>query len=86
MDAILAIDIGTQSLKAGILDEQFRAAALAAVTLHVIHLAVITGVQPPVESILRDSEIGIGDADLLEAQLLAPGPDIYGELCKILRR
>ena len=71
---------------AGVLDEQFRPAAHGAVTLHVVHLSVIAVVQPPVEAIFRDSKVGIGNSDLLEAEFFAPGPDFCGKLCKILRR
>jgi hypothetical protein len=47
---------------------------------------MVTGVQPLVETGFRETKIDIGDADLLEAELFAPDPDISGELCKILRR
>src|SRR3569832_347069 len=56
------------------------AAAFAAVTRHVVHLAVMACVQPPLQMRLVRGEFGVGDADLLKAELAAPSFDVTGEL------
>src|SRR3569832_1522822 len=56
------------------------AAAFAAVTRHVVHLAVMACVPPPLQMRLVRGEFGVGDADLLKAELAAPSFDVTGEL------
>jgi hypothetical protein len=52
--------------------------ALAAVFLHVIHLAVILLREPIIQVLLVLLQIHIGDPDLLEAEIDAPRLDIAG--------
>ena len=56
------------------------AAATLAVACHIVHVAVAAGVQPALQARLVLAQVRAGDADLLKAQLPAPGLDLDGEI------
>ena len=62
-----------------------RVRALAAVRGHVVHLALVAGIQPALQVRLVLAEVDVGDADLLEAQLAPPVLDGLRQLRKIGR-
>ena len=45
--------------------------------LHVVHAAVVTGVEPLLQVGLMLGQLDVGDAQLLEAQLRGPLPDLF---------
>ncbi|MNY20131.1 hypothetical protein D3C86_1535980 [compost metagenome] len=53
--------------------------ALAAVGGHVVHLALVTGIQPALQVCLVLAQVQPGNADLLKAQFAAPILDRLGE-------
>ena len=46
---------------------------------HILHAAVIASIQPPLQVLLVFTQINAGDANLLEAELISPLLDIFGE-------
>ena len=66
--------------------QQFmRTRAHHAVARHPLHFAVILFVQPRLQTRLFRAEIGVGDADLLKAEILAPLFNLLSKLMKIER-
>ncbi len=55
--------------------------ARGAVARHVRHVAVTAGGEPALQMLLGLAELGVGDADFLEAELAAPLRDGRGERC-----
>ncbi len=53
--------------------------AFAAVGAHVVHFAVVAGIEPALQVLLMLGKVQAADADLLEAQLAAPLLDGLGE-------
>ena len=53
---------------------------------HIIHIAVPAPREPGAQPLLSSAELAVGDADLLEAQLLAPALDVAGEHGEIRHR
>jgi hypothetical protein len=60
-----------------------RVRALAAMGGHVVHFALVTGVQPALQVLLMLAQLDIGDADLLEAQLASPVLDGLRQLSEV---
>lgn len=56
-----------------------------AVSRHPRHLALILFVQPRLQARLFCAEIGVGDADLLKAEIQSPLFNLLCELMKIER-
>lgn len=56
-----------------------------AVSRHPFHLAVILLIQPRLQTRFFGAEIGIGDADLLKAEIPSPLFNLLCELIKIER-
>ena len=56
-----------------------------AVARHPLHFAVILFVQPRLQTRFFRAEIGVGDADLLKAEILAPLFNLLSKLMKIER-
>ena len=59
--------------------ERARARPGGAMPCHIIHLAMPARGEPIEQTPLRDAEIGVRDADLLESQREAPIPDVRGQ-------
>ncbi len=59
--------------------QRVGAAATLSVACHIVHVAVAAGVEPSLQPRLVLAQIRAGDADLLKAQLPAPGLDLDGE-------
>ena len=56
-----------------------------AMARHPLHLAVVLFIQPRLQTGFAGAEIGIGDADLLKAEIQSPLFNLLCELMKIER-
>ena len=59
--------------------ELLWSAAFAPVARHVAHFAVVVFFQPGFQAVFGLRQIDVTDAQLLKAQLLAPGADVINE-------
>ncbi len=65
--------------RTGVGVEQRRAAALATVGGHPVHLAVATVVQPGIEALFVAGQFGIGDTHLGKAEFAAPPANLFDQ-------
>jgi len=63
-----------------------RTTAFAAVPLHVLHFAVMSGLQPRTQVCGIFLQIDAGDADLLESKFHAPAPDLGNQFGRVAVR
>ncbi len=60
-----------------------RTTPFGAMTLHVVHVAMETGLKPLIKTCFRCAEIGVGNGHLLETEFISPLADLRGEHLRV---
>jgi hypothetical protein len=85
IEYILWIAAGRQVVHAGADHAQCaglqlcRVSALVAMLVHPVHVGMMAGIQPRLQAFAGQCQVGIGNADVLEAKFQRPMTDIVGK-------